>query len=136
MQEYTHKSDFYVRDYELDMQGVVNNSVYQNYLEHARHMFLKDFGIDFADFTRRNIILTVIRVELDYKSPLVSGDKFWIGTNIERISPLRIAFLQDIFRYPDNKLVLEGKVIGTALNKNRKPEIPEELNKLLRKNEK
>jgi len=132
MDEYLHKTDFKVRDYELDMQGVVNNSVYQNYLEHARHLFLKDSGIDFAEFTKKNIILTVIRVEMDYKSPLFSGDKFWIGTNIRKVSPLRIVFLQDIYSYPDDKPVLKGKVFGTALNKNRRPELPEELNKLLK----
>ncbi|MBU2223338.1 MAG: acyl-CoA thioesterase, partial [Gammaproteobacteria bacterium] len=27
--------DFKVRDYECDMQGIVNNAVYFNYLEHA-----------------------------------------------------------------------------------------------------
>ncbi len=133
MKDYEHKADLEVRDYECDMQGVVNNSVYQNYLEHSRHLFLKDYGIDFAEFTRRNIILTVIRAELDYKSPLVSGDKFWIRTTIERVSPLRIVFLQDVFRYPDNKLVLRGKIFGTALNHKRKPEIPAELEKFLKK---
>ena len=40
-----------VRDYECDMQGVVNNAVYQNYLEHARHEFLKTKGLDFAALT-------------------------------------------------------------------------------------
>ncbi|MEN8155020.1 MAG: acyl-CoA thioesterase [Acidobacteriota bacterium] len=134
MKDHEHKSDFEVRDYECDMQGVVNNSVYQNYLEHARHLYLKDFGIDFAEFTRRNIILTVIRVELDYKAPLVSGDKFRIETTVERVSPLRIAFIQNILRYPDNKLILRGKVFGTALNERRRPEIPEELEELMKKN--
>jgi len=130
MDNYKHRSDFDVRDYELDMQGVVNNSVYQNYLEHARHLFLRDFGIDFSEFTKKGIILTVIRVEMDYKYPLVGGDKFWIGTNPERVSPLRIVFIQDIYKYPDNKLILNGKVFGTVLNKSRRPKIPKELDKL------
>lgn len=133
MKNQLHKVNFEVRDYECDMQGVVNNSVYQNYLEHARHLFLKDFGIDFAEFTKKNIILTVIRVELEYKFPLQSGDKFRIETSIERVSPLRMAFLQNIYRYPDNKLILNGKVFGTALNERRRPEIPAELEELLKK---
>ena len=34
-----------VRDYECDLQGVVNNAVYQNYLEHARHQYLQSLGL-------------------------------------------------------------------------------------------
>ncbi len=58
---------FSVRDYECDLQGVVNNAVYQNYLEHARHVFLKEQGIDFAALAREGVNLVVIRAELDYK---------------------------------------------------------------------
>lgn len=133
MKDQSHKTEFKVRDYELDIQGVVNNSVYQNYLEHARHMFLKDLGIDFAEFTKRGIILTVIRVEIDYKSPLVSGDKFRVETRMEQVSPLRIVFLQDIYRAPDNRLVVKAKVFGTSLNSNRRPELPEEFKNLFSK---
>ena len=48
-----------VRDYECDLQGVVNNAVYQNYLEHARHEYLKDIGIDFAALAAQRINLVV-----------------------------------------------------------------------------
>ena len=39
-----------VRDYECDLQGLVNNAVYQNYLEHARHQYLASLGLSFARF--------------------------------------------------------------------------------------
>jgi acyl-CoA thioester hydrolase len=124
MNTYAGRLNFQVRDYECDMQGVVNNAVYQNYLEHARHEYLKTLEIDFAELARQKINLVVIRVELDYKAPLVSSDRFWIGTRMEKISPLRFAFFQDVFREADDRLVLKAKVIGTALNEKGRPKIP------------
>ena len=68
--------DFTVRDYELDMQGIVNNSVYQNYLEHARHEYLHFHGIDFANLTERGVILVVKHISMDFKNSLKSKDQF------------------------------------------------------------
>ncbi|WP_291316749.1 acyl-CoA thioesterase [Desulfuromonas sp.] len=121
------KLDFQVRDYECDMQGVVNNAVYQNYLEHTRHEFLKSLGLDFAELTRQGVNLVVVRAELDYKSPLKSGDRFWIGTRLERISPLRLAFHQDICREPDGAPVLKARIIGTALGDRGRPRLPRQI---------
>lgn len=121
-----------VRDYECDMQGVVNNAVYQNYLEHARHQYLKSIGIDFAALTARRINLVVTRAEIDYKFPLTSGDRFRVEVATERISPLRIGFRQRISRLPDHKTVVLALITGTALNVNGRPQrIPEELDALL-----
>ena len=63
---------FSVRDYECDLQGFVNNAVYQNYLEHARHVFLKERQIDFSVLANAGTNLVVIRAELDYKGSLTS----------------------------------------------------------------
>jgi len=131
MPDYRFKLDLKVRDYECDMQGIVNNAVYQNYLEHCRHEFLLTAGVDFNHLAREKIFLVVVRAELDYKTPLRGGDAFWIGLNLERVSPLRFAFLQDIFRSSDQRLALSARTIGTALNEKGRPCLPPELGVLL-----
>ncbi len=116
-----------VRDYECDLQGIVNNSVYQNYLEHTRHKYIKSIGLDFATLADKGINLVVKRVEIDYQRPLKSGDIFRSDLRMERISPLRFGFVQHIYRAPDNKLMIKALVTGTAINKRGRPELPKEL---------
>ena len=128
--DYAHKLELKVRDYECDIQGVVNNSVYQNYLEHARHEFLLESGINFAELARNKINLVVVRAEIDYKFPLQSGERFWIGTNLHQASKVRFEFLQDIYRSSDNKLIIRGKITGTSVNEKGRPFVPEILNSL------
>ena len=131
MPEYRFTLHLEVRDYECDLQGIVNNAVYQNYLEHARHEFLKVLGIDFASLSRKGVNLVVVRAEIDYLHPLGSGDKFWIGLNMERFSKVRFCFAQDVYRAPDNKPVLRAKIIGTAINEAGRPRLPAEIEKIL-----
>ncbi|MDY6990264.1 MAG: acyl-CoA thioesterase [Thermodesulfobacteriota bacterium] len=131
MLSYRFKLDFQVRDYECDMQGIVNNAVYQNYLEHTRHVFLQTLGIDFAEVTRQKIHLVVVRAELDYRQPLRSGDHFWVGLNLERVSPIRFAFLQDLYAHPGHRLVLNARIIGTAINEKGRPKLPPQIERML-----
>ena len=131
MKEYQSILELEVRDYECDMSSIVNNAVYQNYLEHARHKFLKSRGIRYADWAQRGIHLVITRIEIDYVYPLRSGDKFIVGVNTERISRLRFGMYQDIFRLPDNQPILHAKVVGTAVNEKGRPKLPKELEELL-----
>lgn len=121
------KIEMEVRDYECDIEGIVNNAVYLNYLEHARHGFIKNKGYTFGDLTKRGIHLVVTRIETDYLYPLRSSDKFYVTATLERVSKLRFGFMQDIFRLPDDKPILRAKVIGTSLNAEGKPKYFEEL---------
>jgi acyl-CoA thioester hydrolase len=123
-----------VRDYECDLQGVVNNAVYQNYLEHARHEYLKSVGIDFAGLAARGINLVVTRAEIDYKWSLTSGDRFVVAVRPERLSPVRFGFRQEIHLLPDRKVVVKALITGTALNAKGRPQIPRELEEALSSN--
>jgi acyl-CoA thioester hydrolase len=118
---------FKVRDYECDLQGIVNNSVYQNYLEHARHEFLLSRNISFSELSQRNINLVVTRIELDFKHPLRSGDLFYVTLNMERSSALRGMFQQNIYRLNDNRPIAAAKVFWTAINEHGRPFFPQEL---------
>jgi acyl-CoA thioester hydrolase len=128
MQEpgYLHNVEFAVRDYECDIQGVVNNANYQHYLEHARHEFLISRGISFAQLHEEGIDLIVTKVEIEYKYPLRSRDRFVIKTNIQREGNIRLVFLQDIYKLPDMKMVVRAKITGAA-TKNGKPVYPGEV---------
>lgn len=121
-----------VRDYECDMEGIVNNAVYLNYLEHARHAFLKQKGYTFATFIQQGIQLVVIRVEADYLLPLRSGDAFQVTAKIERISKLRFGFSQDIVRAQDQKPIMKAKVFCTSLNAEGQPKYFAELENLFK----
>lgn len=119
-----------VRDYECDLQGIVNNAVYQNYLEHARHVFLKQSGIVFSDLAKSGTHLVIVRAELDYKAPLRSGDAFEIGLSIRKLSPVRIEFTQDIFLLPSRKLLLASRFECAAMDASGRPIFPRVLDRL------
>lgn len=119
-----------VRDYELDMQGIVNNSVYFNYLEHARHEFLLAQGIDFAALTEQGIHLVVVRSEIDYRRSLKSGDLFRVEVSVERLSKIKFGFRQRVVRLSDEAVCVEALVTGAALNEKGRPYLSEDLARL------
>ena len=98
-----------VRDYECDLQGIVNNANYQHYTEHARHEWLLSMGVSFADLHQRGIDCVVARITLAYKTPLHSRDEFVVRTRVEK-EGVRYVFHQDIVRLPDEKLCCRAKV--------------------------
>ena len=74
--KYCYELKMKVRDYECDLQGIVNNANYQHYMEHTRHEFLLSTGVSFADLHNRGIDAVVARLNIAFKTPLKSGDEF------------------------------------------------------------
>jgi len=128
--EFLSSLEFTVRDYECDLQGVVNNANYQHYLEHARHEFLLSKGISFARLHEEGTDLIITRVEIDYKYPLRSRDRFVIRTGIRKEGYIRLVFIQDIYRLPDEKLIVRAKITGAATQKG-KPSRPDDILSIL-----
>ncbi len=101
--QYIYSLLFQVRDYECDLQGIVNNANYQHYTEHTRHQFLLSKGVSFADLHARGIDAVVARMQLQFKRPLHSGDEFVSRLALEK-QGIKYVFYQDIFlRQPDER---------------------------------
>jgi acyl-CoA thioester hydrolase len=124
MPDYHFETELEVRDYECDIQGIVNNSVYQNYLEHCRHQFLYKVGLSFAQMHNDGIDAVVIRAELDYKFPLRPGDAFLVRLKMAKKGRLRIIFKQQVIRKTDEKLMVDAR-ITTVLTRSGRPVSPE-----------
>lgn len=127
--KYAYELKFKVRDYECDLQGIVNNANYQHYIEHTRHEFLLDAGISFADMHEKGIDAVVARLNMAFKTPLRSQDEFVCRLRIKK-EGIKYVFYQDIYRLPDEKIVIKSQVDTVCLVNGRMQECPE-LDKLL-----
>ena len=109
LDDYKFTHEMKVRDYECDLQGIVNNANYQHFMEHSRHELLSKLGVNFGKLHEDGIDAMVAKITIEYKIPLRSGDKFVVGINLERKGP-KIIFYQDIYRLSDEKLCTKGIV--------------------------
>ena len=109
MKEYIIKLTDKVRDYECDLQGVVNNSNYQHYMEHTRHEFLESLGENFGKMHEKGVDGFVSRVEIQYKTSLKSGDSYISCLNVYKKGD-KLVIEQEIYRASDNALATKGIV--------------------------
>ncbi|MBQ7877860.1 MAG: acyl-CoA thioesterase [Bacteroidaceae bacterium] len=101
--------DMQVRDYECDIQGVVNNANYQHYMEHSRHEFLISLGCSFSVLHNDGIDLMVSKATIEYKTSLRGGDRFYVSISMKR-SGAKLICYQNIYRKPDDVLCAKGVI--------------------------
>ena len=109
MSRYIFETKMEVRDYECDIEGIVNNANYLHYMEHTRHLFLKECGLSFAEMHNKGVDAVVARMNLQYKVPLQCDDEFFSRLWLEKQGE-RYDFNQEIFRAKNEKLCLKATV--------------------------
>lgn len=121
-----------VRDSELDIQGIVNNSNYMVYMEHARHKYLKHLGVDFKDMHDRGFDLVLFRTEIDFKDSLKSDDEFFVVSKLNFSGRARFVFEQQILRKSDKKIMTNAKNYGVCVDRSiGKVIVPDQLKEIV-----
>lgn len=113
--KYVFELEMKVRDYECDAQGIVNNANYQHYMEHTRHEFIESLGVPFDGLHQQGIDPVVARLSIAFKTPLRGGDRFRSCISLKK-EGLKYIFFQDIYRIPDDRIVVKGQVEIVCLN--------------------
>ena len=109
MGEYVFSLTMKVRDYECDIQGVVNNANYLHYLEHTRHEFLESLGVSFGELHEKKVDAVVSHINISYKASLFGGNTFISALRLTK-KGVKIIFFQQIIRQEDQKLCCEAEV--------------------------
>ena len=109
MKDYLFTVELETRDYECDLQGVVNNANYQHYLEYTRHKWLQSRGQSFKQWHEQGIDAMVSEINIKYKNPLHGQEEILSCLNLHR-EGARFIFEQDIYRKKDFKLCIQATV--------------------------
>lgn len=106
--EYIFELPIKVRDYEVDVEGIVNNANYLHYLEHTRHEFCDAAGLSFRAMHEQGYDPVVTHIDIRYMRSLGLGDTMVSKLGLSRRGPVFV-FRQDIFT-PDGTQVIAATV--------------------------
>ncbi len=114
--KYMYETRMEVRDYECDIEGIVNNANYLHYTEHTRHRFLRSLGLSFAALHEQGVDAVVARMQLKFRVPLKCDDEFVSRLNLHK-EGVRYVFEHDIYRASDEQLCFHADVeLVTLIN--------------------
>jgi acyl-CoA thioester hydrolase len=106
-----------VRNFEIDWQGIVHNSVYVLYFEAARIDYLKNLGVKIDIRTiNEESKMVIVRNELDYISPARFDDLLKIFIRISNIGNSSFTFEGIMENAETGQLVAENRAIHVWLD--------------------
>ncbi|MCF0202510.1 MAG: acyl-CoA thioesterase [Bacteroidaceae bacterium] len=109
MREYQFKTEIAVRDYECDMQGIVNNANYLHYTEHTRHEFIRSRGLSFNGLHEQGIDVVVARMSMRFIAPLYPDDIIVSCMDMKH-EGIKYVFRHYLFRKSDMRRVHQSVV--------------------------
>ncbi len=109
-----HRTTLTVRSYECDSYAHVNNAVYLNYLEVARHEMLEALGMDYEAMRSAGFGLVVAQIDIRYRRPAVAGDVLTIMSHATKRLRVGGIIAQRILR--SEEVIAEAEVTWVSID--------------------
>ena len=117
----------------MDSFGHVNHAVHLNYFEQARFEALARCGFTYDVIAQRGWAIHVVRIEVDYLSEVLLGDRLRIRTWSGECRRTSMVMLQEARRDPregeeESTLVARARVVAVWIGENNRPiRVPAEI---------
>ena len=108
-----------VRFSDVDSMGVVWHGQYIKYFEDGREDFGNKFGINYLNFYRQGILVPIVKIDCNYKKPLIYGDTALIETRFADCAAAKILFNYTIYNNRNHEVVATGSTTQVFMNLNR-----------------
>jgi acyl-CoA thioester hydrolase len=108
-----------VRFSEVDSMGVVWHGQYIRYFEDGREDFGNKFGISYMDFFRHDILVPIVKIDCNYKKPLIYGDTALVETRFVDCDAAKAIFNYTIYNNISHEVIATGSTTQVFMNINR-----------------
>jgi acyl-CoA thioester hydrolase len=127
-----HEQQLRVRYEETDTMQVVYYGKYLVWFEVGRMGLLRDVGLEYRDWRKRDLRIPVVQAQTNYKAPARFDDEVLVKTRVARMGNSSITFENEVYKLPEMKLLCTGHTVHALIDKKGKTvPIPEDLRKVL-----
>ncbi len=112
---------FPVRYAETDQMGIVHHSVYPIWFECGRTDFTKYYGIPYYELERLGLMLPLVRLGCEYKTPIRYGENVLLKTRLLEGTKVRLIVGYEVYVEERNALCAKGFTEHAWTGKHLKP---------------
>jgi acyl-CoA thioester hydrolase len=118
MKELINETKIKVRFSEVDSVGFVWHGHYVKYIEDGREAWGREFGFSYMDMYRNKFVAPIVKVDIDYKSPLKTDDEAIIKTEYVYTKAAKIIFNFTITNAKTGNIVVKAQTIQVFMDLN------------------
>ena len=123
-----HETRLRVRYEETDTMQVVYYGKYAVWFEVGRMNLLRDLGLAYKNWEKREVRIPVVQLHADYKASARFDDEILVKTKVASLGNTSVRFENEVYRLPEMQLLCTGHTVHVLIDKAGKPmPIPDDI---------